>query len=133
MESVNEKTVAKWGISVGVSRDDGEQAVQDNITDRSFKKKQPLPPEIAIFIRERYWLESRRIIDLEGNAWRPPARQPSQRKRPNLAEPAESDEDNPVIMPQHCTNAIAADGPDVKEEFTVEGNVFAPGKVIILD
>ncbi len=113
-EKVHEEKAMKWGLSVGVRRD-GE-AIEKTSIDAKFKikKRKKLPKTITIYVRERFWLESRRIIDLNGKAYRPPVR------------PA-----NPIPAPVDVIDLNdEAEGEDMNVKR--ECNVFGPGEVIDL-
>jgi len=62
-ETVNEEKAYKLGVCVGVSRDEDKEDMPDNVCDRDIKKRERLLPSITIFIRPRFWLRSRRIIE----------------------------------------------------------------------
>lgn len=120
---VHEETAVKWGLSVGVSRD-GEEGEADNVVcPVRIRKRRKLPKPITIFVRERFWLESRRIIDLNGNAYRPPNRPPAPVVDLEIddgdddEEPGEQDEVE----------------KEVKKEVKQESQIFAPGEIIELD
>lgn len=118
---VHEETAAKLGLSVGVTRDGEEQEANHFVSPYRFRKRKKLPKNIVIFVRERYWLESRRIIDLEGKAYHPPERPP-----PTV---------DPVPVPLDDDDGKEAGGEheEVKKEPKKEGQIFAPGEVIELD
>jgi len=124
---VNEETAIKWGLSVGVSGEGATEPSEDHVTDYKITKRKKLKKNITIFVREKFWLESRRIIE-NGKAYIPPPREePSTPEVVDLENPAEPDDD------YGDTNGGSASRPDVKDEWIAQVNVFAPGEIITLD
>lgn len=112
-QTVDEKLAVKNGISVGVSRDGDVTHVKQVLIDHKLVSWTPLPfATITIFIREWYWLESRRIIDEEGY----PIKYEEKKAKKEVVE---------------------LEDPNAKEEDTEEPVKkrfkFEPGEVITLD
>ncbi len=70
VSEVNEKSASKLGRSVRVEKHGATAYDPVHRTAYSVTRTK-MDGEVRIFMRERYWLESRSIIDKEGNAFKP--------------------------------------------------------------
>lgn len=70
--NVDEKTAIKAGCSVKTAREDTEKGVPvKRIPGKFVATKTEEPKVITVYFREKYWLQSRSIIDGDGNLWKP--------------------------------------------------------------
>lgn len=70
LEKVGEKEAAKLGKSVKVSRNGRRTTTTYNMLNTTIRNPR-VESTLAIFLREKFWLESRRIIDAHGKPWTP--------------------------------------------------------------
>ncbi len=67
---VNETSASKLGRSVRVDKNGA--IVNERILRSAYSvERENMEGEVMVFMRERYWLESRSIIDADGNAFKP--------------------------------------------------------------
>lgn len=67
---MSEKTAVKSGKSIGVARNGGTLKTKQGTSYEDLRNTQEAG-SVKVFLREKFWLESRRIIHADGTPWAP--------------------------------------------------------------
>lgn len=125
---VSEKAKEKEGVSVGVERTGEVRAAKGRFSEMVTTQRRPLPEaSVTVYVREKSWLRSRRIINDAGEACTHVMFQYLLKK------------DNEPVGAEQAEQAAWRSRKKVKKEMLAEGVIdldevkpFAPGEVIDL-